>query len=146
MDCCLTISIHCLQETNMPCWNLDGQLPLSLIPTITCKHSASDSNVSRQNLIWVPAITTNCCWYLVSCTTEYLVSYTFNPTPLNQKCAGSCLKSTPTSSVPREQRVNCLAQGQNDRFLPCQLRESIQQPFSYWPNTQTTRLPAALLY
>ena len=34
-------------------------------------------------------------------------------------------------------------QGQNDRFLPCQLRDSIQQPFGYWPNALTTRLPAA---
>ena len=32
----------------------------------------------------------------------------------------------------REQWVNCLVQGQNDR-------DSIQQPFGYWPNTITTR-------
>jgi hypothetical protein len=29
--------------------------------------------------------------------------------------------------------------------LPCQLGDLIQQPFSYWPNALTTRLPAAPL-
>ena len=32
-----------------------------------------------------------------------------------------------------------LVQGQNDKFLPCQLGDSIQQPFGYWPNALTTR-------
>ena len=41
-----------------------------------------------------------------------------------------------------EQWFNCLVQGQNDRFLPYLLGDSIHQPFSYWPNTLTTRLPA----
>ena len=39
-----------------------------------------------------------------------------------------------------EQWVNCLVQGQ-DRYLPCQLGDSIQQPFRYWPNALTSRLP-----
>ena len=43
----------------------------------------------------------------------------------------------------KEQWVNCLVQGQNDRFLPCQLRDSILQPFGYKSNALTTRLPAA---
>uniref|UniRef100_A0A4W5PI34 SPHK1 interactor, AKAP domain containing n=1 Tax=Hucho hucho TaxID=62062 RepID=A0A4W5PI34_9TELE len=32
------------------------------------------------------------------------------------------------------QWVNCLFQGQNNRFLPCQLGDSIQEPFGYCPN------------
>ena len=32
--------------------------------------------------------------------------------------------------------------GAEQQTVPCQLRDSIQQPFSYWPNTLTTRLPA----
>jgi hypothetical protein len=44
------------------------------------------------------------------------------------------------SSSPGEQWVNYLAQGQNDTFLPCQLGDSIQQPFGYWTNTLTTRV------
>ena len=28
------------------------------------------------------------------------------------------------------------------RFLPCQLRDSTQQPFGYWPNALTSRQPA----
>ena len=46
------------------------------------------------------------------------------------------------SSVPWEQWVNCLAQGQNGRFEPCQHGDS-NQPSSYWPNALTTTLPAA---
>ena len=34
-----------------------------------------------------------------------------------------------------EQWVNCLVQVQNNICVRCQLRDSIQQPFSYWPNT-----------
>jgi hypothetical protein len=34
--------------------------------------------------------------------------------------------------------VNCLVQGQNDRcFLPCQLGDSILQPFGYKSNSLT---------
>jgi hypothetical protein len=47
------------------------------------------------------------------------------------------------SMTAEEQWVNCLDQEQNDRFLPCQLRDLIQLPLSYLPNTLTTRLPAA---
>lgn len=55
---------------------------------------------------------------LVSCTTE--MSSAFNPNPLNQRDA----------------------QEQKDRIiLPCQLRDSSQQTFSYWPNALTARLP-----
>ena len=32
-------------------------------------------------------------------------------------------------------------QDQNNRFLPRQVRDLIQQPFGYWPNALTTRLP-----
>ena len=39
---------------------------------------------------------------------------------------------------------NCLVQGQNNRFVPCQLGDSIQKPFGYWPYALTTRLPATL--
>ena len=39
--------------------------------------------------------------------------------------------------APGEEWVNCLAQGLNDRFLPCQLWDLIQQPFGYWHNTPT---------
>jgi hypothetical protein len=31
-------------------------------------------------------------------------------------------------------------------FLSCQLRDLIQQPFGYWPNALTTRLPDTLIY
>ena len=40
--------------------------------------------------------------------------------------------------------LKCLAQGQNDKCFPCQLRDSIQQPFGYWPNTLTTRYSMSL--
>jgi hypothetical protein len=43
----------------------------------------------------------------------------------------------------REQWDKWLVQGQNYRFEPCQLGDFIQQPFDYWPNALTTRLPAA---
>uniref|UniRef100_A0AAZ3PY84 pyruvate kinase n=1 Tax=Oncorhynchus tshawytscha TaxID=74940 RepID=A0AAZ3PY84_ONCTS len=46
-------------------------------------------------------------------------------------------------SLPQEQWVNCLVRGQNDRFLPCQLRDSILQPSGYKSNALTTRLPAS---
>uniref|UniRef100_A0A673W7J4 Stromal interaction molecule 2 n=1 Tax=Salmo trutta TaxID=8032 RepID=A0A673W7J4_SALTR len=39
-----------------------------------------------------------------------------------------------------EQWVNCLAQGQNNRFVPCQLRDMNLQPFNYSSNALTTRL------
>ena len=77
---------------------------------------------------------------------NWIVSSAFNPTPLNQRGAGSCLKSASTSSSPMEQWVNCLAQGQNDRFLSCQLGDLIQQLFGYWPNALTTRLPGQAAY
>ena len=41
-----------------------------------------------------------------------------------------------------KQWVNCLIQEQNYRFLPCQLWDSIQQPFGYCPNALIPRLPA----
>ena len=40
----------------------------------------------------------------------------------------------------QEQWVTCFLQGKNDRFFSCQ--DTIQQPFKYWPNALTTRLPA----
>jgi hypothetical protein len=39
--------------------------------------------------------------------------------------------------------LTALLKRQKERVLPCQLGDSIQQPFSYWLNALTTRLPAA---
>jgi hypothetical protein len=48
--------------------------------------------------------------------------------------------------VAWDQYVNYLVQGQNDRYLPCHLGDLISQPFGYWPNALTTRLPAPSLW
>jgi hypothetical protein len=42
----------------------------------------------------------------------------------------------------REQWINCLVQGQNDIFLPCQLGDSIKQPFGHWPNALMLENPS----
>ncbi|XP_035626780.1 RAD52 motif-containing protein 1 isoform X1 [Oncorhynchus keta] len=48
------------------------------------------------------------------------MSSVFNPTPLNQRCGGVLIDIT--SLAPGDQSVNCLAQGQNERFLPLSAR------------------------
>jgi hypothetical protein len=44
---------------------------------------------------------------------------------------------------PRNSGFTALFSGQNDRFVPYQLRDWIEQPSGYWFNALTTRLPAA---
>ena len=44
---------------------------------------------------------------------------------------GFCHNLHPRLRCPGNSGLNCLAKENNDRFLPCQLGDSIQQPFGY---------------
>lgn len=49
----------------------------------------------------------------------------------------------PLSTATLEQLgLSALLKRTSTDFSPCQLEDSNKQPFSYWPNTLTARLPA----
>uniref|UniRef100_A0AAZ3SB50 Secreted protein n=1 Tax=Oncorhynchus tshawytscha TaxID=74940 RepID=A0AAZ3SB50_ONCTS len=96
--------------------------------------------VSRPR-VW-RCVSRSCVWGRVS-RPRVWGSQSFQTT-----CMGSCFQTTcmgvgaALTTCPGEQWVNCLAQGQNNRFLPSQLGNQSSNLLGYWPNALTTRLPS----